>query len=79
MSDECVLCTLVEMLGIRANRYAVCHRIATQFSNPGEFDSIRHFRIRDESPYFCRDFRPLVEMMGFEPMTPCLQGRCSPS
>ena len=25
------------------------------------------------------DFRPMVEMMGFEPMTPCLQGRCSPS
>ena len=24
-------------------------------------------------------FRSLVEMMGFEPMTPCLQGRCSPS
>ena len=22
---------------------------------------------------------PLVEMMGIEPMTPCLQGRCSPS
>ena len=22
---------------------------------------------------------PVVEMMGFEPMTPCLQGRCSPS
>ena len=22
---------------------------------------------------------PMVEMMGFEPMTPCLQGRCSPS
>ena len=21
----------------------------------------------------------VVEMMGFEPMTPCLQGRCSPS
>ena len=21
----------------------------------------------------------MVEMMGFEPMTPCLQGRCSPS
>ena len=21
----------------------------------------------------------LVEMMGFEPMTPCLQGRCSPN
>ena len=25
---------------------------------------------------FCN---PMVEMMGFEPMTPCLQGRCSPS
>ena len=25
------------------------------------------------------NFRWLVEMMGFEPMTPCLQGRCSPS
>ncbi len=24
-------------------------------------------------------FHLLVEMMGFEPMTPCLQGRCSPS
>ena len=24
-------------------------------------------------------FVTLVEMMGFEPMTPCLQGRCSPS
>ena len=23
--------------------------------------------------------RSLVEMMGFEPMTPCLQGRCSPN
>ena len=22
---------------------------------------------------------PMVEMMGFEPMTPCLQGRCSPN
>ena len=26
----------------------------------------------------CRHCR-LVEMMGFEPMTPCLQGRCSPN
>ena len=25
------------------------------------------------------NFCSLVEMMGFEPMTPCLQGRCSPS
>ena len=28
--------------------------------------------------YGCRLCR-LVEMMGFEPMTPCLQGRCSPN
>ena len=30
-------------------------------------------------PSWFRRFRRLVEMMGFEPMTPCLQGRCSPS
>ena len=28
---------------------------------------------------FPRAAMPLVEMMGIEPMTPCLQGRCSPS
>ena len=28
---------------------------------------------------FGRGDSPLVEMMGFEPMTPCLQGRCSPN
>ena len=27
----------------------------------------------------CAVNRKLVEMMGFEPMTPCLQGRCSPN
>ena len=30
-------------------------------------------------PSWFRWFHRLVEMMGFEPMTPCLQGRCSPS
>ena len=32
-------------------------------------------------PYFAFETLcvSLVEMMGFEPMTPCLQGRCSPS
>ena len=29
--------------------------------------------------FLAPDPRPVVEMMGFEPMTPCLQGRCSPS
>ena len=28
---------------------------------------------------FTRSYPSLVEMMGFEPMTPCLQGRCSPN
>ena len=32
-----------------------------------------------DQPYlWCRS-SPVVEMMGFEPMTPCLQGRCSPN
>ena len=32
------------------------------------------------NPHFVRVLKDrLVEMMGFEPMTPCLQGRCSPS
>ena len=26
-----------------------------------------------------RFFQPMVEMKGFEPLTPCLQGRCSPN
>ena len=34
------------------------------------------FRFRQR---FVSIFLPLVEMMGFEPMTPCLQGRCSPN
>ena len=29
--------------------------------------------------FMAPDPRPVVEMMGFEPMTPCLQGRCSPN
>ena len=43
-----------------------CHRVMT-------FDlNVRHSR-------FGRRHCRLVEMMGFEPMTPCLQGRCSPN
>ena len=33
----------------------------------------------DPSRLVCGVSLGLVEMMGFEPMTPCLQGRCSPS
>ena len=38
----------------------------------------RFFLVRSIFPFGCRLCR-LVEMMGFEPMTPCLQGRCSPN
>ena len=32
------------------------------------------------NPYlFCIDFSMLMEIKGFEPLTPCLQGRCSPN
>ena len=37
------------------------------------------FRFVPFSPILGLNFRWVVEMMGFEPMTPCLQGRCSPS
>ena len=30
-------------------------------------------------PYFSLTSSKLVEMSGIEPLTPCLQGRCSPS
>ena len=30
-------------------------------------------------PFGCAASRALVEMKGIEPLTPCLQGRCSPS
>ena len=44
-----------------------------------------HRTLYPSSDPFCQirlwvaDFHRLVEMMGIEPMTPCLQGRCSPS
>ena len=77
----CVLRTLVEMMGF--GRSANCalwspsaltvHRTVIHYllcSNP--YDS--SFRVRFWLvPYL------MVEMMGFEPMTPCLQGRCSPN
>ena len=36
--------------------------------------AMRHYGYLSRFPHV-----PLVEMMGIEPMTPCLQGRCSPS
>ena len=37
--------------------------------------AMRHYGYSSRFPHSL----PLVEMMGIEPMTPCLQGRCSPS
>ena len=37
------------------------------------------FASYDSTPWRLNSYEFLVEMMGFEPMTPCLQGRCSPS
>ena len=37
-------------------------------------------QLQQFSPYGARTVtRKLVEMKGFEPLTPCLQGRCSPN
>ena len=37
------------------------------------------FDLRFKSYEPLRFFQPMVEMKGFEPLTPCLQGRCSPN
>ena len=42
-------------------------------------DLLHRFRSRFSSASLAARTPGLVEMMGIEPMTPCLQGRCSPS
>ena len=49
-------------------------RLSGARSNQLSYEPIR-FWLRG----FLLHLVPLVEMMGIEPMTPCLQGRCSPS
>ena len=41
--------------------------------------AISPYKFVIQFPSFACGCFPLVEMMGFEPMTPCLQGRCSPN
>ena len=54
-------------------------RLSGARSNHLSYEPIKLFRcISFTLAYSCR-FPRLVEMMGFEPMTPCLQGRCSPN
>ena len=47
-------------------------RLSGARSNHLSYEPIKVFRC-------ISSLSPLVEMMGFEPMTPCLQGRCSPN
>ena len=48
-----------------------------RFSVPLVFESLQNQGTACDS--FGTAYGSLVEMMGFEPMTPCLQGRCSPN
>ena len=43
------------------------------------FNSRSELRLRADACPHNLPYGKLVEMMGFEPMTPCLQGRCSPN
>ena len=63
----------------KGNRYAVCRRIATQFSNPSEFDSIRHFHIRDKSPYFAGTFVPWWRWWDSNPWPPACRAGALPA
>ena len=73
---------MVEMKGFdsRAN-YALSHsrlwRLSIVIHYRSYFESRR--RINNHKSNTRLDFWLLVEMKGFEPLTPCLQGRCSPS
>ena len=51
------------------------------YSLPPLFESLLFIiGIQTESSFLSESlWIPMVEMMGFEPMTPCLQGRCSPN
>ena len=69
---------MVEMKGFdsRAN-YALSHSRLWRLSIVIHYRSYFESAFVQDEPSF--PFLLLVEMMGFEPMTPCLQGRCSPS
>ena len=51
-------------------------RYQRSFSTASYFESHRSKNLKPNTRF---DFWFLVEMKGFEPLTPCLQGRCSPS
>ena len=52
-------------------------RLSGARSNQLSYEPIFGFSVLSLVPSL--DIRQVVEMKGFEPLTPCLQGRCSPS
>ena len=54
-------------------------RLSGARSNHLSYEPIQFLSVYLVSLASLSNFVGLVEMMGFEPMTPCLQGRCSPS
>ena len=74
--------SLVEMMGFDSRR-ELRGLVAVGSNSPPDCYSLptlfESLLIMGRKSHWIRDFRPMVEMMGFEPMTPCLQGRCSPS
>ena len=70
------LCRVVGLDGLEPSTSRLSGVRSSHLSyKPILFASLSAFGSRHLSCRHCR----LVEMMGFEPMTPCLQGRCSPS
>ena len=61
----------------RSSADLTVHRTVIQHRFPFSSRSLLGSYLLLSCPHFW--VFPLVEMMGFEPMTPCLQGRCSPN
>ena len=77
LGDSPFVSILVSQLCVAVFPLSLLDRcLSSSLSFPSRFEESL---LRGITPSFgCRHCR-LVEMMGFEPMTPCLQGRCSPS
>ena len=73
--------------GVRSNRLSYKPANEFAFRSRGQHGTrnslcVRSCRSMLPARYACLlagNIRPLVEMNGIEPMTPCLQSRCSPS
>ena len=70
-----LICPLVGSNGLEPST----SRLSGARSNHLSYEPIQFFRFFVPLIPTRHTFIWLVEMMGFEPMTPCLQGRCSPN